>query len=251
MYIFNLQVRNKILLREKDSNFRFVGDNVDYFIHFDIDVPYEAMFAKFHTKNGDPKPILLDENGNVNVPLSVLKEGQFDVGLYKDGYATTPFSVWVDGSILNETGIPIEEPETTQVEQLIGLVNGIQQVGIQSAEVNDEGHLIFTLTDGTVLDAGYVGSSGGGAGIKDFQKTEETGEGSTYTFTLSDGRTFSFTVKNGKDGEPGKQGEKGDKGDTGQSAYDSAVKGGYSGTETEFYADLAAVDNLAAWFASI
>ena len=49
----------------------------------------------------------------------------------------------------------------------------------------------------------------------------------------------------------GLKGEKGDKGDTGQSAYESAVVSGYSGTQEEFYADLAAVDNLAAWFASI
>ena len=55
----------------------------------------------------------------------------------------------------------------------------------------------------------------------------------------------------GPKGDTGAKGEKGDKGDTGQSAYDSAVVSGYSGTQEEFYADLAAVDNLAAWFASI
>ena len=32
------------------------------------------------------------------------------------------------------------------------------------------------------------------------------------------------------------------KGDDGQSAYESAVKGGYSGTEEEFYSDLASVE---------
>lgn len=212
MYILNLKVRDKVLLPEsKDSlKFRFVGDNEDYVIHFDVDIPFVAMFAKFHTKNGDPEPILLDKDGNVKVPMSVMKYGQFDVGLYKDGYATTPFSVWVDGSIIDKNGIPIEEPEPTQVEQLIGLVNGIKQSGIQSAEVNADGHLIFTLTDGTVLDAGYVGSSGVGAGIKDFQKTGETDEGSTYEFTLSDDRKFSFTVKNGKSGLKGDKGDKGD-----------------------------------------
>lgn len=32
----------------------------------------------------------------------------------------------------------------------------------------------------------------------------------------------------------------------GDSAYASAVKGGYAGTEADFYADLAAIDGLAA-----
>lgn len=35
---------------------------------------------------------------------------------------------------------------------------------------------------------------------------------------------------------------KGDKGDNGQSAYEAAVKGGYSGTQEEFYLDLASVE---------
>lgn len=250
MYILNLKVCDKLLsfCDPKNSRIRIVGDNKDYALHFETDIDKQAVFALFKKDGKESPPVLLDENGNASIPLTVLKDGHFEVGLYADGYATTPLYVPVDGSILNETGIPIEEPKPTQVEQLIGLVNGIQQVGIQSAEVNDEGHLIFTLTDGTVLDAGYIGSSGGGAGIKDFQKTEETDEGSTYEFTLSNNRKFSFTVKNGSDGKPG---EKGDKGDTGQNAYDSAVVSGYSGTQEEFYADLAAVDNLAAWFASI
>lgn len=67
----------------------------------------------------------------------------------------------------------------------------------------------------------------------------------------------------GSKGDPGEQGEKGDTGDTGpqgepgatgadgKSAYASAQDGGYTGTESEFYADLAAVQNLAAELAAL
>lgn len=51
----------------------------------------------------------------------------------------------------------------------------------------------------------------------------------------------------GKDGEQGPQGEPGPQGDPGQSAYAAAQAGGYSGTETDFYADLAAMDGLSEW----
>lgn len=43
----------------------------------------------------------------------------------------------------------------------------------------------------------------------------------------------------GPEGPHGPQGVKGDKGDTGTTAYESAVEGGYSGTELEFYDELA------------
>lgn len=50
---------------------------------------------------------------------------------------------------------------------------------------------------------------------------------------------------------PSLKGSKGDPGEKGESAYQSAQKGGYTGTEAEFYADLAAMDGLAAALAEI
>ena len=61
----------------------------------------------------------------------------------------------------------------------------------------------------------------------------------------------------GATGPQGPQGLKGDKGDTGpagsdgQSAYGAAQAGGYTGTEATFYADLAAIQNLAAELAAM
>ncbi len=55
----------------------------------------------------------------------------------------------------------------------------------------------------------------------------------------------------GEQGDPGPAGEAGADGRDGQSAYEAALAGGYPGTEADFYADLAAIDGLAAWLASV
>ena len=60
-----------------------------------------------------------------------------------------------------------------------------------------------------------------GKGIASIAKTGTSGLVDTYTITYSDGYTTTFTVTNGK------------------TAYQSAVDGGYSRTEQEFYDELA------------
>lgn len=55
----------------------------------------------------------------------------------------------------------------------------------------------------------------------------------------------------GPQGIQGPAGERGVAGSDGQSAYAAAQVGGYVGTQAEFYADLAAMDGMAAWFAAL
>lgn len=64
-----------------------------------------------------------------------------------------------------------------------------------------------------------------GKGISSITKTGTSGLVDTYTITYSDGYTSTFTVTNGK------------------TAYESAVDGGYPGTEQEFEDDLANFEN--------
>lgn len=56
----------------------------------------------------------------------------------------------------------------------------------------------------------------GGGGIKSIEKTSTEGLVDTYTITLADGRTSTFTVTNGKDGADGKDGEDGADGKDGE-----------------------------------
>lgn len=66
-----------------------------------------------------------------------------------------------------------------------------------------------------------------GKGISGIAKTGTSGLVDTYTITYSDGYTSTFTVTNGK------------------SAYQYATEGGYSGTESDFYSELAGVHEYA------
>lgn len=111
-------------------------------------------------------------------------------------------------------------------------INGVIQRGVKSVTVDENGHLMFTLTDGAVLDLGSVEGPAGpqgpegpkgdtgetgvqgpagaagpkgetGVGIESISRTSGTGEAGTtdtYTITMTDGSTATFTVYNGADG---------------------------------------------------
>lgn len=142
MQTINLTLQGKYLTAEDESNkeFAVVGDNRDYYIHFDIDEPKRAMFAVFSEREKDcrtprQESVLIDENGLVNVPMWILKQGGFSVGVVSDGFASTPLYIYVVGSIIDKTGIQTEDPPPSQVEQLIKLVNDLQMKGIDEAEM--------------------------------------------------------------------------------------------------------------------
>ena len=115
--------------------------------------------------------------------------------------------------------------------QITVTIGGLISRGVKAVEVTDAGRLVFTLTDGSVIDLGSVmgpqgpkgetgpegpagpagvkGDTGAaGASIMSIEKSSQSGTTSTYTITMSDGQTFDFEVQADK-------GEKGDKGDTG------------------------------------
>lgn len=86
-------------------------------------------------------------------------------------------------------------------------------------------------------------------------------EKDTDMFKIGDGvnnyKNLPYHNKVGPKGDTGATGLQGPKGDTGatgadgQSAYDAAKAGGYTGTEATFYADLAAIQDLAAELAAM
>lgn len=114
-------------------------------------------------------------------------------------------------------------------------INGVIQRGVQSVTVDESGNLLFTLTDGTVLNLGSVKGPAGAAGPQGPQGpagqpgptgpagatgpkgdtgigiaviSRTSGNGSpgttdTYTITMTDGTTYTFAVYNGKDGTGG------------------------------------------------
>ena len=105
---------------------------------------------------------------------------------------------------------------------------------------------------GTAGADGKDGAPGAdGVGIQSVvQTTTSTEDGgmNVVTVTKTDGTSATFTVKNGRTGSAGAPGADGA---AGQSAYDAAQSGGYTDTQANFYADLAAIQGLAAELAAI
>lgn len=113
--------------------------------------------------------------------------------------------------------------------------------------------------DGDPGEDGVDGADGAdGVGIESVvQTTTSTEDGGTniVTVTKTDGTTSTFQVKNGSKGSTGPAGPQGPQGETGpqgpqgetgaagadgKTAYQYAVEGGYTGTEAEFAAKMAA-----------
>ena len=88
---------------------------------------------------------------------------------------------------------------------------------------------------------GYLGKGDTGTGIESIiYKGEDESGGNMYTVLLTDGTSYDITAPKGVKGDKGDPGTKGDNGTDGKSAYQYAVDGGYTGTEEEFAAKMAA-----------
>ena len=105
---------------------------------------------------------------------------------------------------------------------LLVTLSGVTSRGITAAEVREsDGHLLFTLTDGSRIDLGSVvgptgakGETGatGPAGADGYSPTasvQRTETGAIVTITDRNGTSYA-SVNDGKDGSPGAKGDPGD-----------------------------------------
>ena len=256
-----------------DAAMLVAGTVNEYTARFTFDADWDGLQRTAVFSCGDISREQLLTDDACTVPWEVLvSNGYLRVGVYgtKDG-SRLP-TIWTERRLyINPGAGPTQEaaePSPTLVEQLLAkmgdlaalktedkssLVAAINEVwssggsggaSVTDAAINEDGHLIITLSTGKTIDAGYaVGPAGDpgaagkdgkdGVGIQSVEQTTTSTEDSginIVTITKTDGEVSTFEVRNGSkglegdtgpqgpqgpQGETGPQGEKGDKGDKG------------------------------------
>lgn len=131
----------------------------------------------------------------------------------EDGATFTP-SVDNNGNLSWTNDKGLANPPSVNIKGATGASGATGAAGdsITNVMIDGTGHLIVTLSSGKTIDAGLVssgsGSSSGGSGadgvgIRSIEKTGTIGLVDTYTVTLTNGGTYSFTVTNGANGDDG------------------------------------------------
>ena len=250
-----------------DAAMLVAGTVNEYTARFTFDESWDGYqrTAVFYCNTVEREQLLTDDA--CTVPWEVLvANGYLRVGVYgtKDG-SRLP-TIWTERRLyINPGAGPTQEaadPSPTLVEQLMArmgdlaalktedkssLVAAINEVwssggsggaSVTDAAINEDGHLIITLSTGKQIDAGYaVGPAGAtgaagkdgqdgapgkdgaagapgkdGVGIQSVdQTTTSTDDGGTniITVTKSDGTSSTFQVRNGSKGSTGPAGADG------------------------------------------
>lgn len=240
-----------------------------------VDLPeyFEAHFS--NAVNGKSKT-MIGQNNIVEIPSEYFNPGtEIYCWIYVQEGSASVTKYEIVMPIRQRAEITDEEPTPQQeslVEQAISALNssvtrtetaaqeverierelpGTIETALQEAKESGD----FDGADGKDGADGNPGADGqdgqpgsDGVGIQSVvQTTTSTEDGGTnvVTVTKTDGTSSTFTVKNGSKGSTGATGT------AGQSAYAAAQAGGYTDTQANFYADLAAMQGLAAELAAI
>lgn len=235
---------------------RLVSGSVEiYAAAFEFDPAWDgyAKTAVFTDDLGRSAEIALTDNA-CTVPWEILRAGKYiHIGVYGvNGDKRYPTIYTANGLRVFEGALPAnpsQPPSPTEYEQLLSMIgdtaalkttdksslvaaiNEIYQAGggksVTDAQVNEDGDLIITLSDGTTINAGYVVGADGAQGPEGPQGPPgaegeqgpagpkgDTGEQGPQG-SKGDTGAQGLQGPKGDQGEPGIQGPQGPKGDTG------------------------------------
>lgn len=179
----------------------------------------EEMIEALEEMNRNPPKI--GDNGNWWI-WDIDTEQYVDTGI--DASITVTIA---DITMLEPTATPYVTNTGTSTDPIFHLFIP-RGKGISSIAKTGTSGLIdtYTITYSDGLTTTFT--VGNGKGITSISKTSTAGLVDTYTISYNDGAPTTFTVTNGK------------------SAYQSAIEGGYTGTEAQFLSDLG---NFSTWAA--
>lgn len=236
---------------------RLVSGSVEiYTAAFEFDPAWDgyAKTAVFTDDMGRSAEIALTDN-TCTIPWGILRAGRYiHIGIYGvNGDKRYPTIYTANGLRVFEGALPAnpsQPPSPTEYEQLLSMIgdtsalkttdksslvaaiNEIYQAGgggksVTDAQVNGDGDLIITLSDGTTINAGHVVGAEGAQGPEGPQGPPgaegeqgpagpkgDTGEQGPQG-SKGDTGAQGLQGPKGDQGEPGIQGPQGPKGDTG------------------------------------
>lgn len=204
-------VNNVATYRKRDGD--IVCGNSDYQIQFAFDSEWDAhdtKTARFIWNGGYTDVEFTGDTCDVPV---ITNATQVTVGVYAGELATTtPAEIKCRLSILCFAAKPSEENErnyASEAQKAAVTANDKAAIADEAAD-NAEAAADRAEAAAERAEAAGGGSNGkdgkDGIGIKSIEKTNTEGLVDTYTITLTDDSTQTFTVTNGKDGEDGADG---------------------------------------------
>lgn len=234
----NISVKNKIAVQTNKTE--YICDNSDFIIKFNFDAEWDAYDTKTARFCYNSKYVDAVFTGDSCAIPIISDTNDINIGVYAGNlHTTTPALVLCEKSILGGSGFPADPPDDVY-NQIMELIQGLGTPDTEAIAKAVADYLIehpLEETDPTVPKWAK-------AEKKPTYTAEEVGAIANTELQTAINSALAQAKASGEfdgaDGKPGAAGQAGANGADGKSAYAYAVEGGFTGTETEFAAKLAA-----------